>query len=117
MFGIALLGLIVTLAPFSGPAQFGDTAGSARFSVAVSGKAGQAVRLRAVGVPSGYIAAFCTRRVCARFAVSFALPQSGRETIELQLIQNVPGARKPATVTVTAAGARPASIAFSHALR
>jgi hypothetical protein len=74
------------------------------------------VHLRAVGVPAGYIASFCTRRVCAPFAVTFALPTSGRDAVELQLIENTPGAPPPHTVTVAAGSAR-ASIAFRRGTR
>ncbi len=115
MFGIALIALSLALAPFAGPLQKGSVPGAARFGVEVSGRAGQAVLLRAVGIPPGYLASFCTPRVCALFRVALILPKSGRESIELQLIENVPGARKPKVVTVTANGARPASIAFSRA--
>jgi hypothetical protein len=108
VFGLPLIGLIIALAPFGGPVH----PGSAAFSVAISGQAGQIVRLRTVGIPSGFIASFCTPRVCAPFRVAFALPQSGRESIELQVIENVPGARPPKSVTVTAARARAVSIAY-----
>jgi hypothetical protein len=72
--------------------------------------------LRAVDVPTGYLASFCTRRVCAPFRVTFVLPRSGRESIELQLIENDPGARRPMLVRVAADGARSASIVFAAAL-
>jgi hypothetical protein len=95
----------------------GSVSGTAKFAVQVNGKGGQTVRLRTVGVPAGYVASFCTNRVCAPYHVSFVLPRSGRESIELQLIENVPGARKPRTVTVAADGAHAVSIAFSRATR
>jgi hypothetical protein len=115
VFPVSLFALIVSLSPFSGPPPSGSVPGTAKFAVDVSGESGQAVRLRAVGVPRGYIASFCTRRVCAPFNVSFALPESGRESIELQLIENVAGARRPTLVTVAADGAHTASILFSRA--
>jgi hypothetical protein len=117
MFSLPLISLILTLAPFAGPALRGSIPDTAKFSVGIRGHAGQTVRLRAVGVPQGYIASFCTNRVCAAFRVSLALPASGRESIELQLIENVPGSPKPTTVTVAAEGARAASIAYRRAVR
>jgi hypothetical protein len=109
---LPLIGLILTLAPIgaAGLPHPGNTA----FRVTVSGTPGQVARLRAVGVPSGYIASFCTPRVCAPFQVALALPNSGRESIELQLIENVRGAAAPRRVTVAAVGARTVSIAFPH---
>lgn len=108
MLGTPLLCLMIALSPFRGPVHSASTA----FAVRINGKPSQVVHLRAVGVPAGYVASFCTARVCAPFQVQLALPKSGRESIELQLIQNVPGAAPPKTVTVAAAGARSASIAF-----
>ena len=115
MLSAALIGLVLTLAPYTGPALHGSLTGTAKFLVSVSGSAGQLVRLRAVGVPPGYIAAFCTNLVCAPFRVAFTLPTSGREHVELQLIRNAAGAHKPKTVTVAANGGIHASIAFSRA--
>jgi hypothetical protein len=113
-----LAALVLALTPYAGPAaNIGGDVVSTKFSVVVRGKAAQTVRLRAVGVPAGYLASFCTKRVCAPFRVSFALPASGRESIELALIENVPGVRKPVSVTVAAPGARPASIAFARGTR
>ncbi len=117
MFGVTVAALIVMIGPFTGPLAEGSTSGTTRFSVNVSGKAGQTVRLRALGVPTGFIASFCTPHLCAPFSVSFALPTSGRESIELQLIENVPGSRRPATVTVAADGARTVSIPFPRSNR
>lgn len=112
---IAAVSLRLGLAPFSGPAQPGSVAHTTKFSVMIHGAPGEHVRLRAVGVPQGYLASFCTHRVCAPFAVTLALPAASRDTIELQLIENIPGTRPPHTVTVTAGAAR-ASIAFARGL-
>jgi hypothetical protein len=113
---IAVVALTLALTPFSGPVALTSAPSSAKFSVAIRGSAGQHIRLRTIGVPPGYIASFCTDRVCAPFRVTLALPASGRASIELQLIENTPGARKPRTVTVAADGARSASIAFNRAV-
>ncbi len=111
----ALQTLVLILSPYSGPALPGSSPATAKFLVTISGTSGQTVRLRAVGVPKSYIASFCTNRVCAPSHVSFALPQSGRERIELQLIENQSGAQRPKTVTVAGNGGARASIAFSRA--
>ena len=115
MIPSTLLGLILTLGPYTGPPLSGSVPDTAKFAVDVRGTAGQHVHLRTIGVPSGYIASFCTNVVCAPFSVSFALPASGHERIELQLIPNDPGARKPQRVVVGANDRVRASIAFSRA--
>jgi hypothetical protein len=112
---LPLIGLVITLAQ-SAPMHAGSSlhAGSTTFTVRLSGKPEQTVHLRAVGIPSGYIASFCTRHLCAPFRVAFALPKSGRDSIELQVIENVDGSVPPRTVSVAAAGARTVSIAYPH---
>lgn len=107
--------LLLALGPFAGSAA--DDAQRTKFMVDVVGKPAQTVRLRAVGVPPGYVASFCTQRICAPFRISITLPASGRQSIELALIENVRGARRPTVVTVEAPGARPASIAFARGTR
>jgi len=114
---IPFFALLIGIAPFSGPPLPGSISGTAKFTVRIAGRAGQAVHVRAVGVPAGYLASFCTNRVCAPFQVTFALPRSGVEAIELQFVARAPGARPPRRVTVAADGARPASIPFSRAVR
>lgn len=110
-----VLGLMLALAPYDGPPIAGSQPGTAKFRVAVAGRPGQSVTLRAVGVPPGYIASFCTNRVCAPFHVSLTLPRTGTERIELALIENAPGAMKPRTVRVLANGGVAATIAFARA--
>lgn len=115
MLSAAFIGIILGLWPYAGPALNGSIPGTAKFSVRISGAAGETVRLRAVDVPKGYIASFCTKLVCAPFRVAIALPKSGRETIELQLIENEAGAPQPRIVIVAANHGARATIAFSRA--
>lgn len=116
MFALFTLGLALGLGPYDGPPLPGSIPNTVKFAVRVSGRAGTTVALRAVGVPKGYIASFCTRLVCSRDRVSLVLGASGRERIELQFIENDPGSRPPTVVTVAAPGARSATIAFVHGL-
>jgi hypothetical protein len=111
--GLPLVGLVIMLAA-SGPMHAGSSvhADSTAFTVRLSGRPEQTVHLRAVGIPSGYTASFCTRHLCAPFRVAFALPKSGRDSIELQVIQNVDGLPPPRTVSVASPGARTVSIAY-----
>ncbi len=112
----ALLGVMLFIGPFTGPALSGSDPATAKFSVHVRGRPAQQVRVRAVDVPIGYIASFCTARVCAPFAVTVTLPRSGGLVLELQIIENRAGTAKPSRVTVAADGAKPASVKFSLAV-
>ncbi len=116
MIAAMLALLILSLTPYAGPSLPTAVPDTASFEVHVGGSAGATLTLRAVGVPKGYIASFCTNRICSPGRVSVTLPPSGRRAIELQYIRNDPAAREPRWVTVTAAG-RSASLAFSRGAR
>lgn len=117
MFALFSLGLALALGPYDGPPLPGSIPSTVKFAVRVSGHAGANVALRAVGVPSGFIASFCTRLVCSRDRVALVLPASGRDLIELQYIENVAGSRPPKIVTVAATGARTVAVAYARGLR
>jgi hypothetical protein len=112
-----LLAATLALAPFSGRSIPGSVPGSTKFVLHVHGSPGATVRLRAVRVPKGYVASFCTDRVCSPFRVSLALPNSGRELIEVQLIENVADSAKPQVLEIAADDGHTAIIAFSRGTR
>lgn len=109
------LALSLSLGPYAGPPSSGNIPGTAKFGVTVSGRPGSSVRLRTVGIPRDFVASFCTNRVCAPFRVSFVLPASGRQTIELQLVAKTAAARPPTDVVVELDESVRRSIRFSHA--
>lgn len=109
----AMLGVHLALGPYDGPPLPGSIPDTVKFAVRVRGAAGAPVRLRAVGVPRGYIASFCTPRVCSRDRVDLVVGLSGRERIELQFIKNEATALAPTRVKVEAAGAPRVSVAFA----
>ncbi len=109
----AILVATLALGPYDGPPLPGSIPETVKFAVRVRGASGATVRLHAIGVPRGYIASFCTPRVCSRDRVDLVLGTNGRERIELQFIKNEPTAHAPARVTVGAAGSSPVSVAFA----
>ena len=117
MVALFLLGLVLGIGRYDGPSLPGSIRDTVKFAVRAMGMPGSTVRLRAVGVPKGYIASFCTEHVCSRDRVSLVLPASGRERIELQLIANERGARTPTAVSVAADGARTVRFPYSGGLR
>ncbi len=79
-------GALVSLAPWTGPELPGSIASTAKFRLVVAGVAGRSIALRAADVPHGWVASFCTDRVCAPFKTTVALPPSGIKVIEFQII-------------------------------
>ena len=117
MIVLAALVAALSLGPYHGPPLSGSVPGTAKFGVDVRGVPLATVRLRATGVPRGWIASFCTDRVCAPFVVTLTLPPSGSQRIELQLIANDERVRAPHDVTVVTSDGSTATISFSAATR
>lgn len=106
MLAFFTFGLVLSIGRYDGPPLPGSLPHTVKFAVRATGTPGATIRLRAIGIPKGYIASFCTKFVCSRDRVSLVLPASGSERIELQVIANESGARKPNVVSVAADGAR-----------
>ena len=64
----------------------GSIPNTIKYRLIVAGASGKNVALRAAGVPKGWVASFCSDRVCAPFRVSVAIPESGVKVIEFQLV-------------------------------
>jgi peroxiredoxin/tetratricopeptide (TPR) repeat protein len=76
----------VSLTPWTGTDLPGSIPNTVKYRLVVAGAAGKNVDLHTAGVPKGWVASFCTDRVCAPFKVSVALPPSGVKVIEFQLV-------------------------------
>ena len=92
----------LTLSPCHGknlPTVSGETY---RYELRVAGHANERVTLSAQGLPSGWIAAFCTDAVCMPMQARLTLPPDGRERLEFGLIQE--GSRPARTMRITIRG-------------
>jgi thiol-disulfide isomerase/thioredoxin len=106
----------VSLAPWTGADLPGSVPSTIKYRLAVAGNAGASVNLSTEGLPKGWVASFCTDRLCAPFKVGITLPASGVKVIEFQLIPDSPGAAEP-RVTVLANDGTSSSSASTLALR
>ncbi|MDQ2859029.1 MAG: redoxin family protein [Candidatus Eremiobacteraeota bacterium] len=91
----------VSLVPWTGPDLPGSIPNTRKFRLVVVGTSGKDVALSAGGVPKGWVASFCTDRVCSPSKVTLAVPTSGVKIVEFQLIPPGNDARTP-KVRVTA---------------
>ena len=94
----------LSIGPWTGPALNGTIPGTTKYALHVFAPRGATIRLKALDVPKGWIASFCTTRVCAPFGVTMTLAR-GRDTIELQFIKNYTSAKPPTNVHIIAIGA------------
>lgn len=76
----------LSLAPWTGAELPGSVPNTAKYRLVVVGPSLQAIALRATDVPKGWIASFCTDRICAPFKVTTTLPASGVKVIEFQVV-------------------------------
>jgi peroxiredoxin/tetratricopeptide (TPR) repeat protein len=99
----------VSLTPWTGADLPGSVPNTIKYRLVVAGQAGRSVALHAAGVPKGWVASFCTDRVCAPFKVSVALPDSGVKVIEFQLVPPAAKAAAPKVYVIATDGARSAT--------
>ena len=94
----------ISLAPWTGADLPGSIASTVKYRLVVSGKADSTVQLRATNIAKGWLASFCSDRLCSPMQLSLHLPESGVKIVELQLIQNRKRAPKHTTFRVQAQG-------------
>jgi hypothetical protein len=74
---------------------------AAKYRLEVTGSPNATLRLRAVGVSTGWLAAFCTPRLCSPQRVDFRLPASGNAVFQFELIRESDSAPKHSGATIT----------------
>jgi hypothetical protein len=111
---IVLALVTVLLSPWEGPSLPTAPTGNYQTSYAlnVRGAPSARVDLRADGVAKGWIAAFCTERLCSPFHTVVTLNNKGNARLEFSLIRTDPKA-SPHTRVIIQANNR----AVAHASR
>jgi hypothetical protein len=103
---------LVTLAlyPWHGPSLPTANPAAAKYKLTVRGPAEALVRLRADGLPRGWVASFCTEKLCSPFQYDMHLNDRGTGVIEFQTIRTDDAAPAHVHVTITTSGARPVEL-------
>ncbi len=103
MLAAAVSGNATRLAiePWTGASLATATSTAVKYRLHVAGAPNATVRLRADGVAKGWLAAFCTPKVCAPARVDVTLPLSGQAVYQFELIREDAGgpARSGARIT------------------
>jgi hypothetical protein len=101
--------------PWTG-SDFQVTSGAAaKYRLEVNGKPNDSIRLSARRVAPGWLAAFCTPKLCSPQRVDVALPRSGQAVFQFELIRQAAGAPKRSGATIT--GSDGASVSVPEAYR
>ncbi len=93
--------LALSLAPSRGRVSGDDADGATRYRVAVVATPGRSVVLEAADVPPGWVASFCSERLCTPNRTTVIVPRSGVKLLELTLVPPAPGSSVP-KVRITA---------------
>jgi hypothetical protein len=91
----------LSVQPWTGSDFQVTTSGAARYRLEVDGKPDSVVRLRALGVAQGWLAAFCTPHLCSPQRLDLALPRSGDAVVQFELIRESENAPKQSGATIT----------------
>lgn len=102
MIALALVTLL--LSPWHGPSLPTASGDAIKYKLTVHGTPRQQVALRATGLPSGWVASFCTRDLCSPFDYTMQLDARGTGTIEFQAIRTDPTAPCRTKVAVSGPG-------------
>lgn len=97
-----LLLVTLLLSPWNGPALPTQSAGALHYRLAVHGAPNSSVRLQARGLATGWIASFCTDRLCSPFRYTVSLDAHGAAVLEFQAIRVDPSAAHRTRATIDA---------------
>ena len=101
LLAVAQVATQLTVKPWTGTDLQVTTDTAAKYRLEVSGKSNGSVRLRAVGDASGWIAAFCTPKLCSPQRLDLRLPSSGNAVVQFELIRESESAPKRSGATIT----------------
>jgi hypothetical protein len=100
MLALAQAPTHLTVEPWTGSDFQVTSSGAAKYRLEVSGKPNATVSLRALGVAQGWLAAFCTPRLCSPERINVALPRSGQAVFQFELIREAGSAPKESGATI-----------------
>jgi hypothetical protein len=96
-----LLGVVLSIAPWTGAGIPTSTAGAATYRLQIAGVPQTVVHLKATGVADGWLAAFCTPKYCSPQRVEIELPSSGHAAIQFELVRESDSSPKTSGATIS----------------
>ena len=78
----------LSIGPWTGADPKNAITGATKYRLTVTGEPGAHVHLRATGQAKGWIAAFCTDKVCSPDQTTLDLPASGHADISFELVRD-----------------------------
>lgn len=100
----------LTLYPWHGPSLRTANPAAEKYKLTVRGPSEALVHLRADGLPRGWVASFCTEKLCSPFRYDMQLNDRGTGVIEFQAIRTDDAAPAHVHVTITTNHAHPVNL-------
>jgi hypothetical protein len=105
----------LSIQPWTGTDLQTTTSDAAKYRLEVTGPPNATIRLQAIDVAAGWLAAFCTPKLCSPQRIDTQLPRSGQTVLQFELIRESDNAPKRSGATIT--GADGASVTVPAAFR
>ena len=115
LLAIAQSATRLSIQPWTGNDFQTTTGAAAKYRLEVSGRPNATLRLHAQDVAQGWLAAFCTPKLCSPQQVDVTLPQSGDAVFQFELIRESDNA--PMRSGATIVGSDGASVSVPAAFR
>jgi hypothetical protein len=104
----------LSIQPWTGNDLQATTSAAAKYRLEVTGKPQSVIRLQASGVASGWLAAFCTSKICSPERVDVTIPASGQAVVQFELIREADSAPKQSTATISENGGARVSVPAAY---
>lgn len=91
----------LSIQPWTGTDLQTTTASAAKYRLDVTGRPNTSIRLQASNVAEGWLAAFCTPKLCSPERIDAELPRSGEVVLQFELIRESDSAPKQSGATIT----------------
>lgn len=121
LYGVAMLVAIaepatrLSIQPWTGADLQTTTIQAAKYRLEVTGRPNATIRLEATNVAAGWLAAFCTQKICSPEMIDTQLPRSGQVVLQFELIRESDTAPRQSGATIT--GGDGASVTVPAAYR
>ena len=104
----------LSVQPWTGSELQTSSAAAAKYRLKVTGTPDSVVHLQASGVANGWLAAFCTPKLCSPQRIEVAIPSSGESVLQFELIRESDTAPKRSGATISENGGASVSVPAAY---
>ncbi|HEY6325464.1 MAG TPA: hypothetical protein VIW73_02970 [Candidatus Cybelea sp.] len=104
----------LSIQPWTGADLQTTSTDAARYRLEVTGRPNATIRLEASNVASGWLAAFCTPKICSPQRYDAVLPRSGQVVLQFELIRESETAPKQSGATITGGDGASVNVPVAH---